>query len=183
MRSGDVQVQQNVLSLADLNIKRPWQSTESNTVFQAHLTLHNFNFGIRYFSRLIVWGGPGMLLQARIAFKNSLGILWEWVLFHIKNGCDDPGFLADSVESDCFSKFQKLTSIGNWINNCFSRANSLLGLKEWIQFHYISESHSLFCNEATDNVLSLTNCSFFVWVSPCMVVFGQVNSRTSHTDY
>ena len=46
------------------------------------------------------------------------------------NECDDPGFLADSVESDCFSKFQKLTSIGNWINNCFSRANSLLGLKE-----------------------------------------------------
>ena len=102
-RLGDVWIQQNVLSLANLNIKRPWQNTESNTVFPAHLTLHNFNFGIRYFSRLIVWGGPGMLLQARITFKNSLGILWEWVLFHIKNGCDDPGFLADSGESDCFS--------------------------------------------------------------------------------
>ena len=71
-----------------------------------------------------------MLLQARITFKNSLSILWEWVLFHIKNGCDDPGFLTDSVESDCFSKFQKLTSIGYRMNNCFLRANSLLGLKE-----------------------------------------------------
>ena len=32
--------------------------TESKAVFPAHLSLHNFNFGIRYFSRLIVWSGP-----------------------------------------------------------------------------------------------------------------------------
>ena len=36
-RLGDVLIQQNVLSLADLNIKRPWHNTESKTVFPAHL--------------------------------------------------------------------------------------------------------------------------------------------------